>query len=75
VIEYRDAAHTFDNPLAPRPAALSAQIQSARNCRTREVSEGELINDDTKRPSGDPCIAYGAHLGYDPAADVAFKLS
>jgi dienelactone hydrolase len=75
VIEYRDAAHAFDNPLAPRPAALSARFQSVRNCRIREACEGELIDDDTKQPFcyGDSAVAYGAHLGYDPAADLAAK--
>jgi dienelactone hydrolase len=76
VIEYRDASHAFDNPLAPRPAALSAGFQSVRNCSVRETSEGDLINDDTKQPFcyNDPYVAYGAHLGYDPAADLAAKL-
>ena len=77
LIEYCDASHAFDNPLAPRTAALSAEFQSVRNCRIREASEGELINDDTKQPFcyNDTCVAYGAHLGYDPAADLAAKLS
>jgi dienelactone hydrolase len=73
VIEYRDAAHAFDNPLGARPAAVSAEFQSVRNCRIREESEGNLINDDTKLPFcyGDTCVAHGAHLGYDPAAHQA----
>ena len=37
VIEYRDAEHAFDNPLAPRPPALSAQFQSMRSCRNPRV--------------------------------------
>jgi dienelactone hydrolase len=76
VVEYRDASHAFDNPLGPRPAAMSVESQSMRNCRIREHSEGDLINDDTKRPFcyDDTCIAYGTHLGYDPASDQAAKL-
>jgi dienelactone hydrolase len=76
LIEYRDASHAFDNPLAPRPAAFSAEFQSLRNCRVREDSEGSLINDDTQQPfcHDDTVITYGTHLGYDPAADFAAKL-
>ena len=75
LIEYRDASHAFDNPLAPRPAALLAEFQSLRNCRVREESEGYLINDNTKQPFcyDDTVVAYGTHLGYDPAADLAAK--
>ena len=34
-----------------------------------------LINDDTKQPFcyNDTYVAYGTHLGYDPAADLAAK--
>jgi dienelactone hydrolase len=76
LIEYREASHAFDNPLAPQPAALSAEFQCLRNCRAREDSEGHLINDDTKQPFryDDTSVAYGAHVGYDPAADLAVKL-
>jgi dienelactone hydrolase len=68
--EYSDALHAFDNPLAARPAAFSPAFQSVRNCRIREDSDGVLVNADTNWPFTyrDPCVAYGAHLGYNPVA-------
>ena len=70
LIEYPDASHAFDNPLGPRPAAVSPKFQSVRNCDIRENPEGLVINAETNQPFTykDACIAYGPHLGYDPVA-------
>jgi len=73
--EYPDAFHAFDNPLAARPAAVSPAFQSLRNCKIRENGDGVLINTETNQPFTyrDACVAYGAHLGYQPVAAQAAK--
>lgn len=75
--EYPDASHAFDNPLAPRSAAVSPKFQSVRNCNIRESGDGVLINAATNQPFTykDDCIAYGPHLGYDPVAARAATAS
>ena len=73
--EYSNAFHAFDNPLAPWPAAVSPAFQSLRNCKIRENGDGLLMNSETNRPFTykDACVAYGAHLGYQPVAAQAAK--
>jgi dienelactone hydrolase len=73
--EYADASHAFDNPLAARPAAVSPAFQSLRNCKIRENGDSLLMNAETGRPFtyGDACVAYGAHLGYQPVAAQAAR--
>ena len=73
--EYPNAFHAFDNPLAPRPAAVSPAVQSLRNCKIRENGDGLLMNAETNQPFTyrDACVAHGAHLGYQPAAAQAAK--
>ena len=73
--EYADAFHAFDNPLAARPAAVSPAFQSLRNCKIRENGDGFLMNAATNQPFTyqDACVAYGAHLGYQPVAAQAAR--
>jgi dienelactone hydrolase len=73
--EYSNAFHAFDNPLAPRPAAVSPAFQSLRNCRIRENGDSLLMNAETNQPFTyrDACVAYGAHLGYQPIAAQAAR--
>ena len=73
--EYPDAFHAFDNPLAARPAAVSPAVQSLRNCKIRENGDGLLVNAETNQPFTytDACVAYGAHLGYEPVAAQAAR--
>ena len=49
--------------------AVSANAQSARNCRLKEGEGGVLVNDDTKQPFTyqDACIALNPHVGGNPA--------
>ena len=48
---------------------VSANAQSARNCRLKEGEGGVLLNDDTKQPFSyqDACIALNPHVGGNPA--------
>ena len=73
--EYPDAFHAFDNPLAAWPAVVSPAFQSLRNCKIRENGDGVLINTETNQPFTyrDACVAYGAHLGYQPLAARAAR--
>jgi dienelactone hydrolase len=68
--EYPDSAHGFDAGLLGVSAVnVSANAQSARNCRIREGEGGVLMNDDTKAPFTykDDCIALNPHVGGNPA--------
>lgn len=70
---YPNAAHGFDNPLAPQPAAFFPTFQSVRNCRILEESDGVLVNLETRQPFSykDACVALGVHVGHDPVAAEA----
>ena len=70
---YPNAAHGFDNPLAPQPAVFFPMFQSVRNCRIVEESDGVLVNRETRQPFSykDACVARGVHVGHDPAATEA----
>lgn len=70
---YPNAAHGFDNPLAPQPAAFFPTFQSVRNCRILEESGGVLVNLETKQPFSynDACVVRGVHVGHDPIAAEA----
>ncbi len=70
---YPNAAHGFDNPLAPQPVAFLPTFQSARNCRILEESDGVLVNLETRQPFSykDACVARGVHVGHDPVATEA----
>jgi len=68
--EYPDSAHGFDaGLLGLSTVAVSANAQSARDCRLREGEGGVLMNDDTKAPFTykDACIALNPHVGGNPA--------
>src|SRR5436190_5792697 len=68
--EYPDSAHGFDaGLLGLSTVVVSANAQSARNCRPREGEGGVLMNDDTKAPFTyqDACIALNPHVGGNPA--------
>jgi len=68
--EYPNAPHSFDNPLGARPAAVSRNSQTVRNCTIDEEPVGILINAATKEPFTykDECVAYNPHVGYDQDA-------
>ena len=59
--EYPNAPHSFDNPLNPQPARVSATSQTVRNCIIREEPVGTLINAATKEPFSyqDKCVEHG----------------
>ena len=68
--EYPDSEHGFDaGLLGLSTVAVSANAQSARNCRLREGEGGVLMNDDTKEPFTykDACISLNPHVGGNPA--------
>jgi dienelactone hydrolase len=68
--EYPDSAHGFDaGLLGLSTVVVSANAQSARNCRLKEGEGGVLMNDDTKAPFTyqDACIALNPHVGGNPA--------
>ena len=56
-----------------RPAAVSPEFQSVRNCKIQEGGDGLLMNVETNQPFSykDACVALGPHLGYDQAAAQA----
>jgi dienelactone hydrolase len=68
--EYPNAPHSFDNPLGPQPARVSANSQTVRNCTIREEPVGTLINAATKEPFTyqDKCVERGPSTGHDPEA-------
>jgi len=68
--EYPDSPHGFDlGLLGLSKVNVSANSQSARNCRLKEGDGGVLMNDDTKAPFTyqDACIALNPHVGGNPA--------
>jgi dienelactone hydrolase len=75
--EYPSASHAFDNPLGAQPAAVSPKFESTRNCKIQEETDGLLINADTQQQFTyrDACVVHGPHLGYDPVATQAAKIS
>src|SRR5258705_3463582 len=67
---YPDSEHGFDaGLLGVSTVTVSANAQSARNCRLREGEGGVLMNDDTKEPFSyqDASIALNPHVGGNPA--------
>jgi len=65
--EFENTEHGYDVPMYPGKVPLP-QAKSTRNCLILEKTEGRLINADTGAPFSysDPCIAIGAHIGYNP---------
>jgi dienelactone hydrolase len=71
--EYPDSEHGFDaGLLGVSTVTVSANAQSARNCRLKEGEGGVLMNDDTKEPFTykDACIALNPHVGGNPTTAV-----
>lgn len=67
--EFPDTEHAFDTPTLPKRLAFPT-AQSTRNCQFIESSKGVLINEKSKKEFSyqDPCVAVGAHVGYNPDA-------
>jgi dienelactone hydrolase len=76
VTEYPSAQHAFDVPLLP-PALVVTGGQTVRHCVIREDPAGLLIDASTKEPFTykDPCVELNPHVGFDPAATEAAKMS
>jgi dienelactone hydrolase len=76
VTEYPNAPHAFDVPLLP-PTVVVAGGQTVRHCVIREEPAGLLIDASTKEPFTykDPCVELNPHVGFDPAATEAAKMS
>ena len=74
--EYADSAHGFDaGLLGLNTVAVSANAQTARNCKLREGEGGVLMNADTNAPFGykDACIELNPHVGGNPATAEAAR--
>ena len=74
LIEFPDAHHVFDNPLAPKtPTVLKAQ--TVRACKLKEEPLGIIINAETGEPFtyADPCVQTDPHIGYNEAAAAAAR--
>lgn len=68
--EYPDSPHGFDSGLlGVNTTVVSANAQTARNCRLREGEGGVLMNSDTQAPFSytDACIELNPHVGGNPA--------
>lgn len=76
VTEYPNAPHAFDVPLLP-PSLVVAGGQTVRHCVIREEPAGLLIDASTKElfTYKDPCVELNPHVGFDPAATEAAKMS
>lgn len=73
--EYAGAQHSFDNPASP-PLVDVPKAQSTRNCRLKEGLGGTTLNAATHTPfslKDDPCVAIGAHVGYNAEATAAAR--
>ena len=70
LVEYPNAPHTFDNPLASLTPAVAANAQTVRHCSIAEDASGRLVNAATKQPFtyADPCVELNPHTGYAPEA-------
>jgi dienelactone hydrolase len=74
--EYPDSQHSFDSGLlGVTTTTVSANAQTARNCRLREGEGGVLINTDTTAPFAyqDACIELNPHVGGNPATAEAAR--
>ncbi|MGO9699202.1 MAG: dienelactone hydrolase family protein [Xanthobacteraceae bacterium] len=76
VTEYPHAPHAFDVPLLP-PSLVIAGALTVRHCVIREEPSGLLIDASTKEPFTykDPCVELNPHVGFDPTATEAAKVS
>jgi dienelactone hydrolase len=76
VTEYPNAQHAFDVPLLP-PTFVVTGGQTVRHCVIREEPTGTLIDASTKErfTYKDPCVELNPHVGFDPTATEAAKMS
>jgi dienelactone hydrolase len=67
--EYPGAHHVFDG-VAFKVATKFPKVQTVRHCRIEEVSEGRLVNSETKQPFtyNDPCVERGVTMAYNAEA-------
>jgi dienelactone hydrolase len=74
--EYPDSQHAFDNPNSPRLVDIP-KAQSTRNCKLRESANGVIVNAASGAPftMADPCVAIGAHVGYNAESTSAARLA
>ena len=75
LIEYPDAHHVYDNPLAAKTPTVLKGAQSTRACTLKEEPLGTIINATTGEPFTykDPCVETDPHLGYNEAAANATR--
>ena len=75
LIEYPDAHHGYDNPLANKTPTVAKGSQSTRACTLKEEPLGTIINVATGQPFSykDPCIQTDPHTGYNEAAANATR--
>jgi dienelactone hydrolase len=65
--EFPNSDHSYDGPLTPKRLEIP-KAQSTRNCKFFEDKPGNIVNESSKLSFSysDPCIAMGAHVGYNP---------
>jgi dienelactone hydrolase len=70
--EFPGAYHAYDSLATPAPI-INPTAQTSRNCRWREDGKGRMVNVKTGAAYtyADPCVEYGAHIGYNQAAAAA----
>jgi dienelactone hydrolase len=73
LVEYPNAPHGFDNPIAPTTPFLAKNNQSVRDCKILEAPGGQLVNSETKAPFNytDACVKLDPLVGGDRAATEA----
>ncbi|MBB4370048.1 dienelactone hydrolase [Bradyrhizobium sp. cir1] len=75
LIEFPDAHHVFDNPLAPKTPTVLKGAQTVRACKLKEEPLGIIINVETGQPFtyADPCVQTDPHIGYNETAAAAAR--
>src|SRR5262249_785323 len=76
VTQHPNPPPAFDIPLRAETLADTGG-QTVRHCVIREEPAGLLIDASTKQPFTykDPCVELNPHVGFDPAATDAAKIS
>jgi dienelactone hydrolase len=64
--EFPDSDHSYDGPLTPNRLTIP-KAQSTRQCQFIEDKPGNIVNAESRADFSytDPCIAIGAHIGYN----------
>jgi hypothetical protein len=73
--EYPDTCHAFDTPTLPETYLVS-KARSTRDSRLKKGPAGTIVNTLTRfqySTKSDPCVATGAHVGYNPDAARAAR--